>query len=579
MKIFRLSALTFRTAAVFVLLSATLPGKMAMAQTATYDRPTVNFILLTHGDSYDAVTLQELQKIPAEAKFYANKLATGEVKLPQMPRSNASPTAWQVVQAELTRQNVARQEVEAWYLRKPDGSMSMDLIHRRGEVNATDDAFLMANATKRGVDELKDLGRKLISKTYVVALDYSGVGYSANSETDTHSWKSTVRAMVFKLKFNSEVENSIYEAWPDEQDTPEALSEKSKHFDQIPFELEFVLQSGVNVSASALITGKLKNNQSGMQALASFALKVQSKEALLNEMLGKGYSSMVNDLEKKVAAFKVQSGVWDLDPIRAKIGKKEGLKTDQRYYVLEYEQDSKGQLKAMRKAVVRVSGGVADNRTLATGKSETSKFYQIAGRKVEKGMTLEQRNDAGIGMMLGYDPGVGGAQKWLLRAEALTNKAINLGIWPGLYVYVEGEMEAASYTLTDNFAISYGMENLGKKNYSFMRGNVGLGKGFYFWRNFSLSPYVGFGWETVSVGSISLESHYYKAGANLAINLYYPFQLVGGVSSLLYAKPTLKLKDNNGSSAATDMPSRYGDVFSGRRSENVSGFVGIRFNF
>ncbi|MDR1341773.1 MAG: hypothetical protein LBK18_00795 [Prevotellaceae bacterium] len=579
MKIFRLSALAFRTAAVLALLPAAMPGKVALAQTAAYDRPTVNFILLTHGDSYDAVTLQEFQKIPAEAKFYTNKLGINEARLTQMPRSNASPTAWQVVLAELTRQNVARQEVEAWYLRKPDGSMSMDLIHRRGEVNATDDAFLMANATKRGADELKDLGRKLISKTYVVALDYSSIIYSANIETDVHSWKSMVRAMVFKLKFDSEVENSIYETWPDEQDAPEALSEKSRRFDQIPFELEFVLQSGVNVSTSALITGKLKNGQSGsMQALASLSLKPKSKEALLNEMLEKGYSSTIDNLEKKVAAFKVQSGVWELDPIRAKIGKKEGLKTDQRYYVLEYEQNSKGQLKAVRKGVVRVAGGVADNRTLATGKSEASKFYQIAGRKVEKGMTLEQRNDAGIGMMLGYDPGVGGSEKWLLRAEVLTNRLINLGIWPGLYVYVEGEMETASYALTDDFARSYAMES-GKKSYSFTRGNVGLGKGIYFWRNFSLSPYVGFGWETVSAGSISLESYYYKAGANLAINLYYPFQLVGGVSGLMYGKPSLKLKDDDGSSTATDLPSRYGDVFSGRRSENVSGFVGVRFNF
>ncbi|MDR1416451.1 MAG: hypothetical protein LBJ57_03395 [Prevotellaceae bacterium] len=581
MKIFRFSPTYFQLAAALTLLMAATPDKVAVAQTASYDRPTVNFILLTHGDGYDAATLKAFQKIPAEEKFYSNKLNTSEAKLPQMPRSNASPTAWQVVQAELTRQNVAKQEVVAWYLRKPDGGMSMDLIHRRGEINATDEAFLMANATKRGVDELKDLGRKLISKTYVVALDYSNVSYSANAETDIHSWKATMRAMVFKLKFNGEVENSIYEAWPDEQDSPEALSEKNSRFDQIPFELEFVAQSGVNISASALITGKSSGKQSGIQSLATLTLRKTSREDLLDEMLLTGYGSMMNELEKKVAAFKVQSGVWELDPIRAKIGKKEGLKTDQRYYVLEYEQNSRGQLKAVRKAVVRVADDITDNRAMATGKSEASKFYQIAGRRVEKGMTLEQRNDAGIGLLLGYDPGVGGAEKWLLRAEILTNRFINLGIWPGLYLYVEGEMEPTSYALTDKFANDYAIAQSGdKSSYLFTRANVGLGKGFYFWRNFSLSPYVGFGWEAVSVSSsLSLESFCYKAGANLTVNIYYPLQLVGGVSGLTYGKPTLKNSDDSSNATTTDTPQKYSDIFSGRSSGIVSGFVGVRINF
>ncbi|MDR0414295.1 MAG: hypothetical protein LBH84_02640 [Prevotellaceae bacterium] len=576
MKKFRLPVFSLQPAAMLALLAAALPGKV-MAQAAAYDRPTVNFMLLTHGDSYDVVTTRVFQKIPAEEKFYSNNLTTSELKLQQLPRNNASPTAWQTALTELTRQNVAKQEVAAWYLRKPDGSMSMDLIHRRGEFNATDEAFLMANATKRGVDELKDLGRKLISKTYVVALDYGSITYSANAETDIHSWKSTVRAMVFKLKFNSEVENRIYDAWPDEQDSPEALSQKSALFDQIPFEMEFVQQSSVNVSASALITGKRSDGQVG--SFLAIALSVTSKDELLNEMIRKGYSSTINNLEKKVAAFKVLSGVWELAPIRAKIGKKEGLKTDQRYYVLEYEQNRKGQLKTVRKAVVRVADGVADNQTLSTGKSEASSFYQIAGRRVDKGMTLEQRNDAGIGVMLGYDAGLGGSEKWLLRGEILTNKLLNMGIWPGLYLYAEGEMELATYKLTDGFEANYAIYGTGEKSYVFTRAGAGIGKGFHFWRNFSLSPYVGLGFETVSVTSdISFESLCYKAGANFAINLYYPLQLVGGVSGLAYGTPTFKNKQEN-SDDAPSAPKKQGDIFSSRSSTNVSGFVGIRVNF
>jgi hypothetical protein len=566
------------------LLAATLPSKKALAQAAAYDRPTVNFFLVTHGDAYDAPTSAFFKKIPKEDKFYANTLTTAELKVSQLSRSNLSPTAWQQALAELVLQNVAKQEVAAWYMRKPDGSMSMDLIHRRGEFNATDEAFLMANATKRGMDELKDLGRKLISKTYVVAIDYANIAYAADAATDVHTWKAAARAMVFKLKFDGDVENSIYDAWADEQDTPETLAEKSRRFDQIPFALEFVQQIGVNTTSSALITGKPRSNQSAAQSLTRLAFGVLSKEALLNDMLKKGYDNLMNEMEKKIAEFKVKSGVWELKPIRAKIGKKEGLKTDQRYYVLEYEQNSKGKLKAVRKAVVRVGGGVADNRTMATGKSEVSKFYQIAGRRVEKGMTLEQRNDAGIGVLLGG--GVPLTSKEVegllqMRVELLTNKVLNLGVFPSLYVYAEGVMEDARYALSSSFATDYGLTTgEGGDKYTFMRWGFGLGRGVYFWRNFSLSPYVGMGWEYASVSdNISLETAYYKAGANFAVNIYYPLQLVGGVSGLFYGSPTLKNDSDGSDESAAASPSRYSEVFSARSSGSAAGFVGIRFNF
>lgn len=571
----------------FALLTATLPNKKLRAQAAAYDRPTVNFLLVTHGDAYDAPTAAFFGKIPKEDKFYVNDLTTKELKVSQLSRNTLSPTAWQQVQAELVLQNVAKQEIAAWYLRKPDGSMSMELIHRRGEFNATDESFLMANATKRGMDELKDLGRKLIAKTYVVALDYANIAYSADAAADMHTWKATVCAMVFKLTFDANLENSIYDAWTDEQDTPESLAEKSKRFDQIPFTLEFVQQVSVNASASALITGRSRGDESALQTLTKVAFSVLSKEALQREMLKKGYDNVMNELEKKIADFKVKSGVWELDPIRAKVGKKEGLKTDQRYYVLEYEQDSKGNLKAVRKAVVRVGGGVADNRVMATGKSEASKFYQIAGRRVEKGMTLEQRNDAGIGLLLGAGAPITAKEVTGLlqmRVEVLTNKVLNMGALPGLYVYGEGIMERASYALESEFANAYGLTGGSKESYSFTRWGFGLGKGAYFWRNFSLSPYVGMGWEFVSVKDISLETTYYKAGANFSINIYYPFQLVGGVSGLFYGATTLKDSDSSNddsssSSSSSSSISRYSEVFSARSSGNASGFVGIRFNF
>jgi hypothetical protein len=73
-------------------------------------------------------------------------------------------------------------------------------------------------------------------------------------------------------------------------------------------------------------------------------------------------------------------------------------------------------------------------------------------------MTLEQRNDAGMSLLLGGGAGMNGASGlMMLRTEILTNKLINLGIWPGLYAYAEGTIESASYALTDKFLNDYSL--------------------------------------------------------------------------------------------------------------------------
>ncbi len=562
---------------IALLFALLLCAAAAQAQSAAYDRPTVNFLLLKHGDSYDASSAQAFAKIPGEQKFYHNNLPTKELMLRQLSRNDKSSTAWQLVLAELTRQNVARSEIKEWYVRQANGLMSMSLIHSRGEFSATDDAYNLAVSTKRGTEELRDFGSKLIAKTFVVVLDYSSIAYSAKPETDMHSWNSTVRAFVFKLKYNDELEGQIYDAWIDEGDSAQVVADKIRRFDQIPFALEYVTQVSANAGASALMTGKTVANENGLSSMMRMAMRVASREELLNQLYAKGYASAMQALEKQVAQFKVLAGVSGLSPIRSKIGKKEGLKTDQRYFVNEYVADASGQIQPKRKAVVRVGKGVVDNRKVTTGKSEESRFYQVAGGKVEEGMTLEQKNDAGMSLMLGYGPGLqskegapsqSGAK---LRVEWLVNRIANLGIWPGLYLYGEGEAELTRYETT--------IADPG--SYLFWRAGFGLGKGFYFWRNFSLSPYLGMGFEFASVQDYSLEDYsletmYFKAGINAAINIYYPLQLVGGLSAFAYGAPSVR----NNYDSDSELPfTKYSDIFPNRTSSGIAGFIGVRINF
>lgn len=101
-------------------------------------------------------------------------------------------------------------------------------------------------------------------------------------------------------------------------------------------------------------------------------------------------------MESTNEAFRVKKAmVSKTKPISAKIGKKEGLSFDQRYFIYENQQRKDGTLFKKRVAVVK-SMKVADNRQVTTGQSEASEFYKIFGGKVDNmGMFMEQKNDEG----------------------------------------------------------------------------------------------------------------------------------------------------------------------------------------
>lgn len=80
--------------------------------------------------------------------------------------------------------------------------------------------------------------------------------------------------------------------------------------------------------------------------------------------------------------------------IKAKIGTKEGVHLDQRYYVYQDFKRGDGSIKSKRMGVVR-AGNAADN---TTDPEATTKFYQISGAQLDEAMYLKKKEDVGIGV-------------------------------------------------------------------------------------------------------------------------------------------------------------------------------------
>ena len=301
-----------------------------------------------------------------------------------------------------------------------------------------------------------------------------------------------------------------------------------------------------------------------------------TNDQLLEVLLQTGLENCLDKVEKDVEDLNVKTALYKTSPPSAKVGEKEGLKVDQCYFVYEYVYKERSKsLKAVRKSVIRAKK-VVDNRYVATGSSELSTFYQIASGHLKSGFTLQQHNEAGIGVYLGNEFGnVGGISA---RIEKRGGGAFSI---PAVYVFIQGGIQNKTYT---------GMHNrlnnlLPTQNINFMRGEIGVAKGIRLMKIFEFSPYLSLGLESAKNKDWSndaqfkgnvLKSMYFKYGGNLSLNLSYNIQVLGGIGGYLF----LNAEDGGKEISIGGKNVTY-DYFFPDRAWGVafSSYLGIRFQF
>jgi hypothetical protein len=112
--------------------------------------------------------------------------------------------------------------------------------------------------------------------------------------------------------------------------------------------------------------------------------------------------NLESELAKKFDEFRVKAPISDVKPLRSKIGKKESIFTDQRFFVVENALNKKGESIQQRIAVTRVGMKISNNKGIANGETQPSTFYQTAGKKIEPGMLMVQKDDLGFSVYAGY---------------------------------------------------------------------------------------------------------------------------------------------------------------------------------
>ncbi|KAB2871476.1 MAG: hypothetical protein F9K37_03210 [Bacteroidales bacterium] len=541
-----------KTKSLFVFVLVMFFAKWIVAQDieatkkipSTYDRSAVTLFYVQFSNEAHASEIQsKIDKISFSDKYYNNNL--NQITLPNA-FTRKSHELIESLSKYMNDQQVGRQVISKWYARQDDGTMNMDLIFDRGMFNATDAAYIKAQSTKLGNAVLQDYGNRLIGRSYILVLDYQSIQTMKEAKmSGMKGWKSTVTGYLFKVKYNEETQNAVYDAWIYPEDSPAIKAEKNKKYEQIQVPVEFVTKTTVYVTASQ----PAEDTQLGR------LMKQKSEDELLSEMVQKGYDESLYFLEKNHEDFMVKTTIYQVRPIRAKIGKKEGLKCDNRYFAYEYVYDEKTNTTKPRfRGVIRATSSIVDNRQVAKGDMPTSKFYQTSGRRLRTGYLLRQQNDYGIEATLGFEAGeVGGIYG---RVDARMGRYIGV---KALFVYVEGGAQMKDYPVAEGIA--------------FLHYGAGLAKGLMLTRNVELRPYIGLGQEQATHDDWSdngaFKVLYLKAGANLALNLKHNFQLMGGMGFYSFIG---NAENDNG-----DTGFLWEDLFTDRKGP--SAMFGVKFMF
>ncbi len=485
------------------------------AQTGKSDRSSLSVILLDYNDSYSAAVDNVFTQVSLDSKYDINKIPTQHIRINER-RTKADPDGdyyapdrTQSIQTFLNNNNIGKEIVSYLFSRNnTTGEMSTERIYDRGLYNVSDQNILESQATKRGLEGLKDQGFSLIGNCHLLVLDYANIRYEYKKGNDKgdYYWYATPAAYLFKIEWNEQLQNQLFDCWIDESTPIRERNSKKLAYGKLNVPMKFIIR--VTDDSRSESTGieeqQRKVDNGGKRKYRNEELK----ENAFTNMIFKAADYLGERIESKYESFQVQNSIYATHPIRAKIGKKEGIRVNDRYFVYEHIAQSDNSTKLSRRGVVKVTTHIAENRTVATGNSPTTEFYQIAGGKLEEGMTLKEKTSYYINLDLGYRYGELEGIYAGLNASLYATRATDHHIM----------LQVTGWDKAVTASIDYGFG---------LRCN-----------NFEIYPYIGAGLDSFLKDDDESDADD-KAGKNnawlaqggvrLNVNIYYPVQLFGAV--------------------------------------------------
>lgn len=455
-----------------------------------YLRPSRSVFFATDGSQEAERLVQIMLEMDFGEQFDLNTVSNPrlQVNAPESPDSKEGTEALiSEVTKALEEEQVGRQIMHSWFptFDTESGGFTLEMLAQRGSFAATDADIVEAKSAQRNLQvQLNSLGEQLIGRSYVVVYYIYTVRGDKNIEAKS-------KALVYKLDFGPETMNTFY---TQHFGDPEGI-------EKMEFPLQFLYltkDSNAGAFIKGLVTGTTIDEKTDYNDLAE---KLRKNADVL--------------MANKIQDFQIQSSIVQTSPIAAKIGTKEGLHTDDRYFVVEDVLDKKtGMPKTVRRGAVRVSRHIADDNFTADGnQQDLTHFTQYAGSGIEEGMTLMYRPDIGVGITPLANYMYAGVELDYRISDLVTMiPGTNGKSIPGVFAFFRFAAPFGTKATNDD---KFGVVSLeaGNETLTVIRMTFGVRKEFNFARLLNASAEVGYGFFQTSSKDNQLDAPYVDLGA------------------------------------------------------------------
>lgn len=379
---------------VTVLASSHAIAQKIEAQTATYVRNGLSIHFATpSGFSNDV-----LNSIKVAGKYDDNSFGDNILRLnssysgqgsssndkksktTSLVESEAATPEYQAVLEAIASQKIPN-KVIAKILLNASGKVDYATIFKRGEYNATDNTMIAANASNEGLTGVQsDAVSNVLNNVYLLIQQTGTITTKSSKDGSTYSvpFKSYLLQVDLSELFAT---NQFYATFSQKD------ADVASKINNYNFKIKLI-----SVSEG---TGSTSDKELELQGLKMVSTP-KSQEQIYSDLATATIDGGLTDHANNYEAFKVKTRVNSVGPITAKIGKKEGLRIDDRFEVFRNKIDEKSGEKFARKLGYLRVAKVADNEKVADGNSEPSKFYKAPARGVEKNDVMKELPESGI---------------------------------------------------------------------------------------------------------------------------------------------------------------------------------------
>ena len=349
-------------------------------------------------------------------------------KTTSLVESEAATPEYQTVLEAIASQKIPN-KVIAKILLNASGRVDYTTIFKRGEYNATDNTMIAANASNEGLTGVQsDAVSNVLNNVYLLIQQTGTI--TSKSSKDGSTYSVPFKSYLLQVDLSELFATNQFYATFNQKDAD--VASKINNYN---FKIKLI-----SVSEGIGSTSDKELELQGLKMVSTPKSQEQIYSDLATATIDGGLTDHANNYE----AFKVKTRVNSVGPITAKIGKKEGLRIDDRFEVFRNKIDEKSGEKFARKlGYVRVAK-VADNAKVSDGNTEPSKFYKAPARGVEKNDVMKELPESGIQV------GVEIAAFSGLDGESVTAPMVNIDYVTHL---IKGNRLTATY-------LNYGGQNL-----------------------------------------------------------------------------------------------------------------------